>query len=389
MQVERIKAWNPSKVTAADWNRLSRGVPFRTYQWCESWWRHYGRTDARGGRNRQLFTLCVFDRCGRLAGVAPWYVERTKSRQRVVRFLGSGEVCSDYQTVLCLRETEDEVATAVAEWLCHDHPRNADDRWDTLQFSCVSAADETLGRLLSHLAERGNLVHRRPAESCWRVQLPATWNDYVAMLSKSHRKQVRRVQRRMFESGRAVHHELRTPDDLARGLDTLIDLHQRRRASLSEPGCFSSKRFTAFHREVAGRMLDLDALRLSWVELDGQPVAAEYHLAGGGVVYAYQSGLDPAVLDEEPGRLAAVATLRSAIETGQTAVDFLRGDEPYKAHWRAQPVPTLDVRVVRDKLSARLTHGAWLAGAGFKDWLKAGLAQPPAQVDTPKAAGSG
>ncbi len=59
----------------------------------------------------------------------------------------------------------------------------------------------------------------------------------------------------------------------------LVDLHQRRRKSLGEPGCFASNSFYDFHRDVAERLLKRGQLRLSWLTLDGMPAAAEYHFA--------------------------------------------------------------------------------------------------------------
>jgi CelD/BcsL family acetyltransferase involved in cellulose biosynthesis len=151
-------------------------------------------------------------------------------------------------------------------------------------------------------------------------------------------------------------------------------LHQRRRIALGQPGCFASDRFGEFHREVASELLAAGQLRLFWLELDGSPVAAEYQLAGGGVTYAYQAGVDPLRIDEEPGRLITIATLQHAIAEGQQAFDFLRGDEPYKAHWRAEPRQTHSYRVAAGSRAARIRHHAWTAADGMRDWLKTGIA---------------
>ena len=40
-------------------------------------------------------------------------------------------------------------------------------------------------------------------------------------------------------------------------------------------------------------MLRAGQLRPGWLEVDRRPVVAEYQLTGDGVVYAYQSGIDP------------------------------------------------------------------------------------------------
>ncbi len=170
------------------------------------------------------------------------------------------------------------------------------------------------------------------------LDLPASWDEYLAGVSKSHRKQLRQLERRVLESERVRWHRVQNAAEFDEAWPVLVDLHQRRRHSLDEPGCFASRVFHDFHREVAGRLLDRGQLRLSWMELDGVPAAAEYHLADGTTTYAYQGGVDPDRLAEEPGRLSTILCLRAAIEEGHRRIDFLRGDEPYKAHWRATRV---------------------------------------------------
>jgi CelD/BcsL family acetyltransferase involved in cellulose biosynthesis len=68
-----------------------------------------------------------------------------------------------------------------------------------------------------------------------------------------------------------------------------------------------------------------------------------------------------------------MATLEQAVREGRRAFDFLRGDESYKAHWRAQPRATEDIRVVSATRTARLRHNLWLAGDNVKDWIKRSL----------------
>ena len=59
--------------------------------------------------------------------------------------------------------------------------------------------------------------------------------------------------------------------------------------------------------------------------------------------------------------MGTIGSLRAAIEQGYRRFDFMRGDEAYKASWGAQPVPTVETRVVARRSSAHLRHTAWLA----------------------------
>lgn len=366
MEVVWITRWDELAGLAPYWTALARGVPFRSWCWLAGWWRHYSDADDE---SRSLFALAVYDRHNNLIGLAPWFIDSRSKQGDVVRFLGSGDVCSDYLSILTLPGREEEVAEALAEWLCRDSRTDGWNSWNVLSLGGVDAADGVMRRFIDEMQSRGSLVYRKASPNCWRINLPPTWEDYLATVSKSHRKQLRRLQRRLFDTGRAVSRVVKEPAGLERGLAVLSDLHQRRRRALGEAGRFADDSFASFHREVAGQLLDQSALRLSWIELDGRSVAAEYQVLGSDVVYAYQSGIDPAALDCEPGRLAMMATLRRSIEEGCRAFDLLRGDEPYKAHWRARPRASMEVSILPGRGADWLKHGAWLAGRQVRQWL--------------------
>lgn len=91
------------------------------------------------------------------------------------------------------------------------------------------------------------------------------------------------------------------------------------------------------------------------------------------MLYAYQAGVDPEAMKLQPGKLLNLGTIRRAIEQGYRAIDFLRGDEPYKAHLRAAPRPSLQLRIVPNRPAARLRNNLFLAGRQVKQWMKTGL----------------
>jgi CelD/BcsL family acetyltransferase involved in cellulose biosynthesis len=369
MQTIAFSSWDEIVPYAESWDRLARGVPFRSWAWLSSWWRHYGPQSPADAATR-LMVLGVLDASGRLAGIAPWYLNRSAAKGWVLRWLGSGEVCSDYASILSMPEDADRVSESIAAYLTGEHcAPGARHCWDLLEIDGVDALDSAVTRLLRQLGERGCSQHENSPQSAWRLALPKTWEEYLAMLSKGHRKKLRRADRDLFQTGRAVLHAVEDCRQLEPALQTLIDLHQRRRQMLGEPGCFASPRYTAFHREITQRLLSLGHLQLLVLNLDGRAVAAEYHMYNQGVTYVYQAGIDPQRLDMEPGNLITAAAVRRAIEQGGRAVDFLRGDEPYKAHFRATARPLLALRIVPNRTASRLRNNLWLAGRGVKRWL--------------------
>jgi CelD/BcsL family acetyltransferase involved in cellulose biosynthesis len=378
MQVIHFTSWQELAALQTDWNTIAGGNPFRSWDWLAIWWKHYGRVPTSAVDNkpapeqnndRQLYVLAVFDdrEARRLVGVAPWYLDRTRIKGNVVRWLGSGEVCTDHLSLICQPNDADRVVEAIAQELTE----RLDD-WDRIDLSAVDAGDPATEKLLASLEERECLISRQPADACWVLNLPASWDEYLAGISKSHRKQLRQLERRVVESGRVEWHRVQTKADFDQAWSILVDLHQRRRRSLDEPGCFASRLFHDFHREAAARLLERCQLRLSWISLDGVPAAAEYHLTDTTTTFAYQGGVDPDRLAEEPGRLSTILCLRAAIEEGHRQIDFLRGDEPYKAHWRATPRETFDYRVIPNRRLARLRGRVWNVADVLGDWVRTG-----------------
>src|SRR5262249_30893209 len=237
----------------------------------------------------------------------------------------------------CLPGKEQEATAALADWLVQAaSARRRDGAWDLLDFSGLEVADPLPWLLLDQLMARGCHLASQEGLNCWRLEFPPTWDEYLARLSKSHRGHVRRLDRNIFQSGRGVWRMAKTEDEFPVAMETLIDLHQRRWQSRGLQGVFTSPRFTAFHRAIARQLLARGKVGCQWLEVTGGPAAAEYHFAGGGVSYFYQSGLDPDLLEESPGALAHIGAIKSAWADGLRAIDFLRGDEPYKPHWRAE-----------------------------------------------------
>jgi len=348
LTVERLDLWQDNNLLANAWNTLAGGNPFLTWQWLDCWWRHYG---AQPGDTRcESFVIAIRDGGGNLVGLAPWYLEHSLLNGRTVRFLGSGEVCSDYLTVLCQSVHQQGVIDGLVGWLLNE----CGSRWDFLDFKSVAATDPFLAALTEQLERNGCNVFLKSTESCWRITLPDSWQTYLRSLSKSRREKVRQLHRQLLQTGKAVLHQVTTPAELETGFSILQDLHQSRRNSLGQAGCFASSRFGAFHRETCERLLRQHQLQLNWTSIDGVPAAVEYSFKCDNTVYYYQSGIAPEMVSLQPGWLSVTSSIHSAISAKYRYFDLLRGDEPYKASLGAEPRTMTDILVSNPRLPARV-----------------------------------
>lgn len=359
------------------WNQLAGETPFRRLAWLQSWFDAYGDEPAR----KPYVLAC--ERDGVTIGLLPCIIERDLVRGRTVRFLGSGTVCTDYLSILCRPENEETVVEALADDLARRAAGSGEDRFDAIELDGYADDDTALSLLAERLREREFQIDPAPIERSWRLALPESWEEYLASLSKSHRKQIRRLTRDWLETGRCVLNEATDEASLVAGLEILRDLHDRRRGALGYVGRFADRRFKRFIESAAQAALDENRLGLYWLELAGVPVAAEIHFRSDRVSYAYQSGLDPEALDCEPGRLITIALLQKFIDQRLEAVDFLRGDEPYKAHFRAEPRALGHVRMSPPTMSARFRSSLLSARETAKRWLRpdSSPTKPPAPVE--------
>lgn len=380
MHVIAYQSFDDMAIWAEQWRDLSRGVPFLGYEWCSNWWKVYGEGSGHRTTPRDLYVVSVHDDDGGLIAVAPWFVEQSASQGRVMRFLGSGEVCSDYLSILCQPEREQDVARLLADYICHDRPSLNDwlegedvPRWDLLQLEGVDAKDQVVNQFATAMKQRGKTVEQSIEHSCWRLPLRESWDAIVRCAPKSQRKHLRRANEKLKDTNLFRVCSVESPENFERGFEILTSLHQARWQERGLTGCFASEAFLNFHHDVAAELLEQGKLRLFWIEYQGQPIASEYQLLGDDVVYLYQGGLDPQFLALEPGRLAIVAGVHWAMKHGYQAIDFLRGDEPYKARWGARPRAAMEVRIVNDHTTAQLRHHAWLTQNRIRELVKTGL----------------
>lgn len=366
MRVRQFTALDELAGVAPAWRELAEGRPFLSPEWLTTWWQEIGCVAGR-----RLAILVVSDERDEPVALAPWYLEQSRWHGATLRFLGSGVVCSEHLSVLCREGWQARVSAAMGDWLCaRAGACRGQGAWDLLRLESTSAVDPMIGELCLALAARGARPHIESAASCWRLALPDTWDAYLGQLSKSHRKRVRRLEREYFQSGRARLVTATTQAQLAEGFRLLVEMHGQRWAACGQSGVFRDEALFAFHRAATSRLLAAGLLRLTWLELDGRAVAAEYSLQGGREVFAYQSGMLPDAAADEPGTLALIGTLREAIAAGAQVVDFLRGDEAYKRHWRAEPHAMQQICVLPDRWPGRVRHRLWQAASYSKRILR-------------------
>jgi CelD/BcsL family acetyltransferase involved in cellulose biosynthesis len=314
---------------ADDWCRLldasGRPYPFLHPAWHTVWSQTF---PAPTGDDRFLLTV----RDGsRLRLVAP--LERRGTR---LTLAGDHEIC-DYMDIVA-----DPDADAAAWHRLLD--ALAAIPWQELVLWGLPEDSLTRQILPRLAAARGWSVEDALEAVCPRVALPASWEEYLASLSKKDRHELRRKLRRFQAAGATLRVETLTqPDAVRAGLDDFIRLHTASRQDKRE---FMTPQMETFFRAMAVALAGYGLVRLAFVELDGVRVAGLLAFDAGEELLLYNSGYDPALAHASVGIASKALLLREAIAEGRRWFDFLRGAEPYKYDLggRDYEVHTLTVR---------------------------------------------
>ncbi|MFF1679326.1 GNAT family N-acetyltransferase [Streptomyces sp. NPDC058256] len=302
------------------WGRLYRScaaaTPFQSHAWLHSWWLSYG-TPGR------LRLVLVRDDGGELRALAPLM----RVRRPLPALVPLGGAISDYGDVLIDDEHADRAAATLAEGL--------------------SAAARTA--LIDFREVRpGGAVER--IFECWRgprsrvrdslcLELPATsMDELVGRLPSSKAQRVRAKLRKLTALGveqRVVHH-----DEVDAALRRLLELHQLQWQGRKVTSEHLQERFAEHLVRSVGPMVRSGDAVVTEFRLDDTVMAVDLTLLSRRLAGGYLYGAHPQLRERKAD--VAVILLNACAqhtEAGERAtLSLLRGDEPYKRHWRPEPV---------------------------------------------------
>jgi CelD/BcsL family acetyltransferase involved in cellulose biosynthesis len=342
--VEDIGSLPPS----GDWNLLAElaGSPFLTAEWLTAWWGAFG-----SGR---LTWLLLRDRHGSLRAGACC---RRLTGGRLAA--AANEHTGDWDAVA----TDEQAREAL---------------WRVVAGLGAGAVDlaairsrpsrQQAARALSAAGYR--TVEVTGVRSPY-LELPGTWEELLASVSRNLRSQLGRRRRGLEREGRLrFRTSAATGEELERDLAAFLRVEASGWKSGSGTAILSDPRTTRLYTQFAKAAAAAGWLRLHLLELDGVPVAADLNCRFAGGSFLIKTGYDERYAAFSPGLVLRGEVLRSAIEEGADFYDFLGGPDSYKLRWTAELRPRVAVKAYRGVWRPLATYHARL-----RPLLKVGVLQ--------------
>lgn len=295
----------------AEWGRLLDLSPastvFLTPEWQQVWWDHFGGA-------YELFILSLQDADGPL-GLAPLAVQ-----DGTARFLGSTDLF-DYHDFVVPEGRERPFCAALIDYVEHDT------EWRELDLESLRAESPALEWLPALAEARGFAVETTKEDVAPLLDLPDTWDGYLAGLPKKARHELRRKSRKLESAGEVSHTTCADPQCVR---DCLPDFFRLHRASGLDKAEFMTPDRERFFTQMAVEFAERDQFKMALLELDGRRIAACISFDYLDSYLLYNSGYDPDYSNLSVGILNKAFAIREAIGAGKRHFDFLRGAERYK-----------------------------------------------------------
>lgn len=328
MQFEILSAVSAIEALAADWRKLlvrsAANVPFLTPEYLLAWW-----ADLGGGEWQQadLHVLIARHADGRLLGIAPLFRTDLLDGKSALMFVGSHEI-SDYLDFIASPEDLQPFLKGLFEYL--DSPQAP--QWDRLDLYNILDHSPSLEILAGLSRDMGWDYQQEQLQPAPCVQLPASWEEYLASLKKKQRHELRRKMRKASNHPVPVDwYPVEDEDDLDSELETLFTL-----MSLdAQKQAFLTPAMKSQMGAIAKAAFAHGWLQLAGLKVGRAVVAMQINFVYDNRIWGYNSGIDPNYRELSPGVVLLGHLLEQAIAGGHAAFDFMRGDEQYKYRFGA------------------------------------------------------
>lgn len=323
-----------------EWDALlkkSQATVFQSFAWQYTWFKHYGK-------RKRLLTLLIYEK-KKLIGIAPLFVSfgYLGLPLKIVSFLSIGP--TDYGDFILASGKEEIALKAVLDYLTEYK------KWDVLDWQQLRKNSRSLEVLEKLLAENHFTLKELVQDVSFAVELPGNWEQLLSSLSKKFRWNVEYYNRRLRRDYNFELEEVRQEKDLAKKMESFFNLHRRRWRDKKQPGLFFSKKYQAFHQDIAAEFLKEGWLKLCFLKLNNEVVASLYGFKHNQVFYYYLGGFDPAWGRFSVATVLTSQAMKEALEEKFVWFDFLRGEESYKLKWQAKP--TQNIRLLIGKKGVR------------------------------------
>jgi CelD/BcsL family acetyltransferase involved in cellulose biosynthesis len=335
------------------WDRLFLARPNEpsvSFEWTMAMAAHHVRGDDR-------CLVLQLRRGDTLVGIVPLIRRVMKVMgQRVGLLLPLSEQYNTHSDLL-LASPDDESVSALVGALFR-----LDVGWDCFRMARLLEENPLVPVLRRALDTTGQAHTVREGLPAYMLELPGSFDEYLAARSAKFRNHLKRVRRKLHEAGTVQVRRVEHASEFEEAHAALLQVERASWKQAHGTSITSVDRQMGFYRDLAAAALSAGRLHLQWLTLDGRPIAYNLGYLTPGRYHYLKTSYDHGARPLSPATYLRAQLIEALIGDGVRRFDF--PGEPYE--WEAQWTETVRWRTVLSAYAGTLRGRALAALDRFR-----------------------
>lgn len=349
IEIDFISELSEFRRLRSAWNELLKSQPsenmvFLTHEWFHCWWKRFSKAS-------HLYVIVAKDN-DKIIGIAPLMIRKVFFRGlpvKLVSFIENGNSLHNNFIVDKARRTK--VLQAIIEELFRRKQE-----WDLIEINNIPEDSLNIGILRDILIKKSILFAEKNGLNSPYLKIELDWESYLKRRSGKSRKTLRNIQNRFKKQGDFLIQRIDDLEGYEKVKPQLYDI--ARNSWMEEIGdSLNSPANRLFFDELSHAASERGWLIIWLLQLNGEPIAFEYHLKYKGKVHALRASHKKTYSNMSPGVFLDYHIIKHLFESRDIDEYDLGGSADfYKRKWTKDHRNHINVHIFKKSIYSRLLY---------------------------------
>ncbi len=294
IKIEVIDNIEKFKDLKKDWNELldksNNQNIFLTWEWLFEWYSNLAN-------NKELYIIIIKYK-EEIIGIAP-FIKNKKYNLKIMEFLGSSFVYSDYLDLIIKKEFEDIATKELFSFLLN----NSTD-WDIIKLSDFYFGSINKDFILKEVNNNSLISRMEEVTKCPYIALPSKIEEFYRSIGHDSRYKIKRSMKKFMHDHKTSIISVDNQKLLEKAIIMMFELNSKRWSIEHGQGSFFTQKIKDFNLAISKRFLENGWLRFDYLEVENKMISYCYNFKFKNKIYGYSTSynMDKKFIKYSPGK---------------------------------------------------------------------------------------
>lgn len=348
LKVDLIRDKEEFKNIKTEWdnllNKSNNPNIFLTWEWLYEWYDNLVTKE-------KLYIITVRNNKD-LLGIAP-FINTLKPilNIKIIKFLGSSFVYSDYLDLIIRDGFEDIVVKEIFSFLLSHF-----NDWDIINLTDMNLESINKKFIVNESTSNNLHIKINQGTKCPYILLPSRFEDFFQSLGHDTRYKIKKSSKKLMSMHNIKMITVEDKELLEQALIMMFETNSKRWLMEDSQGSFFTKKLKDFNSAISKRFLENGWLRFDYIQLENKMISYCYNFKFKNKIYGYSTSylIDDKFNKYSPGKILQIKCIESAIKENATEYDMLRGISKYKYNLTKSERQLINIFIFRKKFKSKI-----------------------------------